>query len=1244
MRMNAVSSPYFRSFQMRLIALKGIEDCLIGEKKVAQEERKTRDYVPAALNSSTYPQLVFVLGLMKCGVNFVGMFPTFIDLLVDVETRNLLIAPLENLCSTICSLSNLQLFECWSPLRRAPLKKVPLNIASVTASSGHGPGSAIDGKPATYWLCTRSRATWTVDLDKSSTSTSSGPINVVAIQIGWRPQQPTTVPHHSAPKKLSIYIKKAKDKTESPSPEFVRVLSIDPEQEYGKQNSWTQTYYINCSDITAIQVSVSKQAASNPTSSVKMYSFEVLTEDNESSSLQTLPMLKLVQSSLMPLLKYDFLEKIVFDTVLSMVRISGSLSVAISLIHFIHEKQLDTRLKSIASDSVFQLLGSMHFEETLLKEEADTISAAEKCSVDVSFDETAKSAAVEITQGGQVVTLNTSQTGYQYCMLSAVMDSGIWEWDLSMVALKDATSYFGVGKRPLEEGEIISPDAWVVRCVDGVVRQGVNVLRPPVGMISPSDVCNFTFDVEAETVSLAINGDDPQLIFEHVPKGVSPLVFLQEMGKSIRLLGVRHRPQEVKSPTGETAGAVANSSSSSSSSALGDPIKIDDIQNKPTAVTTLLLKKMAKLSKSKIAQLVTQLVESKRKQSMLFEHPYSIEVSAETLHQLVRLLQDVISTANLPVSTAHVMPQAETEQQVLSILQIIDSQLYCLSYSEVDPISLGIPCVRAAVVEEDGLESDLDESVHTVQLLSTLLNTLRQSSTCSEEVRSCAAKAFARGSSLFLPDAADKLELVLSILTRALRSGHLDNPTILLLEMMLQRLSRHVEVLQVIQLYKKSPDARKLVIDLLKRLLIILQNNAVQPFLVHSDMWKSSEGENIQSLLPIPGQSTFCRIIITFLSRFQEQLIHDVSIHRAAKESSAGKNGSSDCDVSLLLSYCEMLSECSLVVSRSASHYSSFIRSSDFRMKNNTGSDVIELPHSLIERQLRDTLLCHLLLPFLHGLACISSSRVLELVAGILPIAVKLLETFTKATHASDACKVAAAIVNSTIRRPIPRPAVSLGACGWKVVKACFEDGEGSFTVGDNGTLYTSVHSSNTCGIVNIGFDRTMKAAWEFCLESDSINDECSVFGAAKMPVVSRCYSSSPDLWMRRAYNGYMYAQGATRGAAMEKIHPDDVIRIEFDGKAGTLSFSLNGSEPVIGFTDITGDALSSTLFFSCSQSQHHKYLFSYDLIELCLKHMTSLRRRNEHPLSLPTSVSLSLSAFQILSTPPVVATVVPSR
>ena len=96
-----------------------------------------------------------------------------------------------------------------------------------------------------------------------------------------------------------------------------------------------------------------------------------------------------------------------------------------------------------------------------------------------------------------------------------------------------------------------------------------------------------------------------------------------------------------------------------------------------------------------------------------------------------------------------------------------------------------------------------------------------------------------------------------------------------------------------------------------------------------------------------------------------------------------------------------------------------------------------------------------------------------------------------------------------------------------------------------------------------------MKAAWEFVLEADSNSDECSVFGAARLPITSRCYSSSPDLWMRRAYNGYMYSRGHATGLTMDKIHPDDVVRVEFDGKAGTLSYSVNNGEMEVGFTDI---------------------------------------------------------------------------
>ena len=1197
LRMSAVSSPFFRSFQMRLIALKGIEECVIGEKKLAQEERKIRDYFAADLNSSAFPQLVFVLGLMKCGVNYITVFPKCINLLVDEdqESRNLLIMPIENLCSTICSLSNLQLFSCWSPLRRAPLKKLSLGNSSITASSGNFPGAAIDGKPATYWLCSRSRATWTIELEKSSSNSPGVGVNVVAIQISWRPKQLSAVPHNSAPKKMSIYIKKAKDKTDPGASEYSRILSVDPELEYGKQNSWTQIYFINCPVVNSIQISVSKQSASNPTNSIKMYSFDVLTEDSESSSVQTLVQLKQVQLALMPLLEYDYLEKMVYDTVLSMIRASGSLSLAVTFIHFIHKQNLDARLKAIAGDSIFMLFESLTHEEHLLKEEAESYSAAESSSVDALFDETAKSALVEVAQCGQVACLSVNKPGNHHCMLAAIMDSGTWTWDFTTMAVKDVTSSFGVVRRPLEDGgEVISPDAWVVRCVDGEVRHGGKVIRPPVGVISPNDVCSFTYDADAETVTLSVNEGDPQLLFEHVPKGISPVVFLSEMGKSVKLLSVTHRRHGSSSRSDSSSTPGHNHTSVSSN----EITKAEDIQNRPSA--TLLLRKMARLSKAKMAHLVTQLIESKKKQSSLLDHPYCIEVSADTLHQLVLFLQNVTSTminARTTSSTSSpgsgctdsvsTFASTDYELQVLSLLQLIDSQLYCLSCSEVDQASVGLMRDDTKLCLESNTQGHT-ESMSTIQLLSSLLSMLRQSNTCTEDVRCAASKAFARGSSLFLPTAENKTELILSILKTALRAGALDNATILLLEMLLQKQSRHFEVLQVIELYKRKPHTRPLIHDLLKCLLFILQKNALQIFPLRQAKCKEIFVDNHQCLFPILGQSGFQRIITAFLGRFQEQVIYDLTISQAAQDSIHHSNRTADipCMVELLHLYFTFLADCSLIIVGGANDHEILLKSMEENKKdssegcfdNETKSNGKLLPQSGVDRHLRETPLCQLLMPFIHGLVCIATSRDLELVAGILPVAIKLLEGFSKGVRTSPSCTVAISAVNNSIRRVIPRPVAPSEVGGWEVVKAAFEDGELSYSASENGTLYTSIHSSNTCGVVSVGFDRTKRAAWEFCLEADSVSDECSVFGAARMPISSRCYSSSADLWMRRAYNGYMYAQGQPRGAAMEKIHPNDIVRIEFDGPAGTLSFSLNGSEPIVGFQDITGRCICALL------------------------------------------------------------------
>ncbi|CAN0510629.1 unnamed protein product, partial [Ectocarpus sp. 12 AP-2014] len=143
-------------------------------------------------------------------------------------------------------------------------------------------------------------------------------------------------------------------------------------------------------------------------------------------------------------------------------------------------------------------------------------------------------------------------------------------------------------------------------------------------------------------------------------------------------------------------------------------------------------------------------------------------------------------------------------------------------------------------------------------------------------------------------------------------------------------------------------------------------------------------------------------------------------------------------------------------------------------------------------------------------------------------------------------------------------------------VRASFEvdkDSMTSFSISEDGQLYSALTSNNTCALLDVGVSHG-KAAWEFLLEDDSPSDECSVFGIATKPPYSRCYNSSQSLWMRRAYNGVLYNRGRQlpAGQSMSKIHPGDVIRCEVDMDEGTLRFSVNGEKQDGGFDDVEGE------------------------------------------------------------------------
>jgi len=130
-----------------------------------------------------------------------------------------------------------------------------------------------------------------------------------------------------------------------------------------------------------------------------------------------------------------------------------------------------------------------------------------------------------------------------------------------------------------------------------------------------------------------------------------------------------------------------------------------------------------------------------------------------------------------------------------------------------------------------------------------------------------------------------------------------------------------------------------------------------------------------------------------------------------------------------------------------------------------------------------------------------------------------------------------------------------------------------SYACGDGGTVFVSQSADSGCAVAEVGFSEG-KAAWTFILEVDSSNDETSYFGAARMPVTNQVYNTSPDLWMLRSYNGQLYHAGSAAGpseysASAFKVHPKDVVRIEYDCSAKTLSFGINGKAPKVLFTDV---------------------------------------------------------------------------
>lgn len=72
---------------------------------------------------------------------------------------------------------------------------------------------------------------------------------------------------------------------------------------------------------------------------------------------------------------------------------------------------------------------------------------------------------------------------------------------------------------------------------------------------------------------------------------------------------------------------------------------------------------------------------------------------------------------------------------------------------------------------------------------------------------------------------------------------------------------------------------------------------------------------------------------------------------------------------------------------------------------------------------------------------------------------------------------------------------------------------------------------------------------------------------------------------MYRAYNGHLFGPGR-EGDTRAPFHASDVVRVDFDASAGTLSFAVNGVSQGVCYSGIAGKTLHPAVCFYGAQEK----------------------------------------------------------
>lgn len=1130
--------PFFKSFQLKLAMFRSINTITLYERNMSNYTRKPIELkynleFKGSSNSLSNPLNMF----FNVFINTLSLLPNLMNTVMTLNQYDLIHNTLKNISKSFSSLKGLSYFKLWSSRPMPYLIPISMSLENVTVTSSTMQSASyyVNGSLARLFKVSKPKGDLLMEFDKET--------EIIAIRISWASLEQINITSSTTstssssrsfpicpPRKLVIRVNIIYPNTNKSS---VKIYTFYPLNEYQRVESWIQVYYINEFHVKSIQLQLYNYL-NDEQDSLKLYNLEVLQLNKSTTSIDIPELCLETERSLFPLIRLDLdnikgIRDQVFHITFDLIKISGSLNVILHLIQYLISHDINQYdISSLLYEKLYELfLGMTHSFENDIKQSFQVI-------YEPKFDTSFKSIDIQLENFDNIASSSLFDKN-SYIFIPSKMEVGVWTWEIAILgdASLENGCYLGLGRRFSSNLDFKTcSDVWLLETATGRTFHNGKTIRQEKMAIYPNDVCKFTFNCSDKSLILEINNNSCHKLFDNIPSGVYPLACFYENKRKLQILSIQCNTFDED---------CINMTSSYVS-------KIASLENITTSIVQSSLHHYFLLFLSNLCQNRINMIKTPEMKKKLIqvdlEYPYFVEVTIDVFMILLQMLEYLTPKLTKDANELQV-------QDIVSVLKILNLNLLVLKMSNIDLQHVGFPYIYSTDHDQQ-ITFIPCKGLDFIERCKVLLSHLMD---CPFDlIRIHALSSFADGSILFLPNISEKLIFLEKILAKiqfefikTIQSESLFKfSEHLLFRTLMIDLSNGSNILALISILQRHVSLFKLWTDtFVMRLFHLLSDLDLYLLEAHGQGYVKSIHDSIMETR---------KAIVHFLKVFQQQGIYEL-ISISNKERLLLSNAAIEVlmnDKFLINPLIQML--------ELHFHYLVFCCLELLKVLKSKKQSNESFELSQIDKALQSSVICQLLQPLLYQVCfCFHN---LEFCQRILPS----LRLFLEAIN--DLLLIPT--IESKLLYSLwihPTRSYSSELKGWKSMSASYENLPS--IISDGGKLFTSTVSNNTCVVVDVVFDCSSKGAWEFQLEQDSVNDECSVFGAARINASNRCYRSSPDLWMRRAYNGELFCCGEVLPTRASKIRPGDIIRIEFDGLVGTLAFSINSSPLEILFTNI---------------------------------------------------------------------------